>query len=334
MDGLFLHAGWRSAGTWLWQKLRAAPGNMGFYEPLHEYLPYISAAELTRLSPQSWDSRHGDTATPYFAEYAPLLRSEGHGVKLALPRFAYGRFFQGAEPDAALTAYIGQLIDLARAGQKLPVFKCTRTQGRLPWFRAQFPHMRHVALIRQPWAQFCSAWRCQMEDGNGYFLAAPFMVLERNRRHRDVAALTRHFGLVLGLGQHLPLVARQKAWNLAVRLCDAATLYKAHFSLWLLSALAAQAADLVLNGDAPPAQLANALGLASSRTTRPVAAPTRLPALRPEALRRIHAEALSLLAHRIGPAQAARLQPFLAAAEAAAERDLCDSAQGALALSI
>lgn len=330
MEGLFLHTGWRSSGSWLWQRLRDQPGHMGFYEPLHEFLPIINPEQLAALSPQSWASRHGSTVAPYFAEYAPLLRHRG--VQLAQKRFAFDRFFlSAAAQDEALTAYFTQLTALAREQGKIPVFKCTRTQGRLPWFRAQFPHWRHVALIRQPWTQFRSAWRCHTQDHNPYFLAAPFMVLERNAGHLDAGALARSFGLPLGWGRYLPVSVRLRGWKLAVQLLDARTLYKAHFALWLLNTLAAcGAADAVLDGDAPPAQLAGAFGLEAGRGARPAFAPPPYwPGLTAASLRRIHETGLKTLAYRTSPAMAARLRHWLEAAEAVAARDLYEAPQAA-----
>ena len=332
MEGIFLHTGWRSSGSWLWQRLRDQPGHMGFYEPLHEFLPIINQAQLAELSPQSWASRHGATIVPYFAEYAPLLRPDGQGVRLAQKRFAFSQFFlNAAAQDEALAAYFTQLVGLARERGRLPVFKCTRSQGRLPWFRTQFPHWRHVALIRQPWTQFRSAWRCHAQDGNKYFLAAPFLVLERNTGHRDVGALAQGFGLPLGWGRYLPLNIRLKGWKLAVQVLDAGTLYKAHFALWLLNTVAAcGAADMVLDGDAPPATLAGAFGLEAGRGTRPVfTPPPHWPELTAAAVQRIHETGLRTLAYRINPAMAARLRLWLGEAETMAARDLCEAPQAA-----
>jgi hypothetical protein len=330
-EGLFLHTGWRSSGTWLWQQLRDTKEYMGFYEPLHEFLPTMSRQNLHNLSPQSWGSRHGKTLSPYFAEYEMLLRPDGKGVQLAQRRFAFSRFFMDAAAcDDELSAYFNNLADLARTQRQLPAFKCTRTLGRLAWFQGQFPQMRHVALIRQPWAQFRSAWRCYAADGNKYFLATPFLVLERNTAHADVAALTQRFGLPLGWGRHMPLAARLKAWKLAVRLLDSGTLYKAHISLWLLNTLSAcGAADLVLDGDAPPTELANALGLNVGPEVRPVfPSPPSWPKLTPERLRCFHDLALETLAHRISPATTQMLRGWLGAAEDMAERDLLTAACG------
>ena len=335
MEGLFLHTGWRSAGTWIWQMLRDQPGHMGFYEPLHEFLPGMSQAQLAGLSPRSWASRHGAGIAPYFAEYAPLLRTQGQGVALAQKRFAFNRFFlSAAAQDAPLAAYFTQLARLAQEQSRIPVFKCTRSQGRLPWFRAQFPHWLHVALIRQPWTQFRSAWRCHAQDGNKYFLAAPFLVLERNAGHRDVGALAQSFGLPLGWGRYLPLKPRLKSWKLAVHLLDAGTLYKAHFALWLLNALAAcGAADVVLDGDAPQAAIARTFGLEAGRGIRPVfVSPPRWPELTAAALQRIHETGLRTLGYRISPAMEARLRPWLGAAEAVAARDLYQAPQAAAVL--
>lgn len=330
MDGVFLHTGWRSGGTWLWQKLREHPGHAGFYEPLHEFLPGMGRRALGEISPQSWKSRHGASTSPYFTEYAPLLHGTGKGVQFALPRFAFSRFFLGPQAqDEPLAAYIGHLVAQARAQGLNPVFKCTRTQGRLPWFRAQFPQLRHAALIRQPWTQFRSAWRCFAQDGNKYFLAAPFLVLERNPEHSDVAALAQHLSLPLGWGRHLPLGLRLKSWKLAARLLDAGTLYKAHLALWLLNALAVYEADVpVLDGDAPPAQLAGNFGVAAGRMAPPPFTPPPFwPSLSPEELHHIHETALAILSPRLSPALVLRLQGWLTAAAAAAARDLHSAAR-------
>ena len=77
--GIFLHSGWRSCGTWMWERLREHPGIRGFYEPLHEDLGTLKPRDVGLLRPDSWQSGHG-TGAPYFAEFAPMLQKRG-GVR-------------------------------------------------------------------------------------------------------------------------------------------------------------------------------------------------------------------------------------------------------------
>jgi hypothetical protein len=327
MDGIFLHASWRSSGTWLWERLRNQPSCMGFYEPLHEYLPGMTARRIAGMRSTSWQSRHPEMATPYFAAYTPLLngaRPFRKGVKGAAPGFSFDRFFLGAdESHPELQAYIQQLCDVAHAAGQTPVLKFARSQGRLAWFAANFPTYRHALLLRQPWTQFRSGWRCLAEDENPYFLAAPFMVLERNTNSPDVAALIAALGLPIQPST-APILARLKHWLATIRSTSPETLYKAAFALWLLNAIhALPAATLVLDGDAPPSTIAAPFGLDAGHAQRPPAiTPGRPPHLTSSAVQSCHAAALAALAHRLTPALRARISPWLAAAEVQAARDL------------
>src|SRR5262245_47471573 len=55
-QAVFLHTGWRTAGTWLWSRFRARPDVMGFYEPLHERLDDLALHEIPELRADTWDS--------------------------------------------------------------------------------------------------------------------------------------------------------------------------------------------------------------------------------------------------------------------------------------
>jgi len=43
---IFLHSGWRSCGTWLWEALRECRTVRAYYEPLHEDLDSLDRAAL------------------------------------------------------------------------------------------------------------------------------------------------------------------------------------------------------------------------------------------------------------------------------------------------
>src|SRR5580698_7486356 len=145
MNGIFLHASWRSSGTWLWERLRSQPEYMGFYEPLHEALPSLTLRKIASSQTSNWQSRHTEMSRPYFAEYAPLLKRSKifryrRGVALAHRSFSFDRFFmEKADRHEKLYRYIKQLCNTAQMAGKRPVLKFARSQGRFSWVAAQFP---------------------------------------------------------------------------------------------------------------------------------------------------------------------------------------------------
>jgi hypothetical protein len=328
MNGIFLHSCWRSSGTWLWEKLRTQPQHLGFYEPLHEFLPSMTSPQIDSLHSAGWRSRHPRMSRPYFAEYAPLLKENGilrqrKGVAGAQTQFSFDQFFMNArQPHERLYSYINRLCDTAYAAGRLPVMKFARSQGRLGWFARHFPQHTHALLIRQPWSKFRSAWRCLVEDGNPYFMAAPFMVLERNAHEPAVAALIRAFDLPVGEGCFGPRGVN--AWMRKARRLEPRTLYRAMLALWLLNtANALPAAALVLNADDPPEALASAFGLAlAPEPPRPAATLHARPLLLLSEIRASHDTARAAIAPHIDPALRAQLESWLAAAEAEAANDL------------
>jgi hypothetical protein len=48
-QAVFLHTGWRSAGTWVWSRLRELDTATGFYEPLSNVLAELSLADVRRV---------------------------------------------------------------------------------------------------------------------------------------------------------------------------------------------------------------------------------------------------------------------------------------------
>ena len=89
---VFLHTGWRTAGTWRWARFRALPWVEAYHEPLHENLDTLTAGYILRHRADTWASGHPALTLPYYHEYAPLLRSTG-GVEGFHAKFATEDFF-------------------------------------------------------------------------------------------------------------------------------------------------------------------------------------------------------------------------------------------------
>jgi hypothetical protein len=245
-QAVFLHSGWRTCGTWLWEALRESPGVRAYYEPLHEDLQTLDRAALARFSPDSWDSGHSPGA-PYFAEYAAALRPSGRGITLYDRRFAFDDFFRDpAAPDPALRAYLTRLTEIARAEGRVPVMKFCRSLGRVPWLAHHFPHALHAVVLRDPVAQFLSA-RHQMTHGrNGYFIVSPFVILARNAAHPLLADAIARLGVKLPPHVSRDLgITRLVCTNHVAHLTWAER-YRGFLALWVATAVTALCADVTV----------------------------------------------------------------------------------------
>jgi len=235
---VFLHTGWRTAGTWLWSRFRALPWVQAYHEPLHEILGSITPASLSLTHPDTWDSGHPSSLGPYYHEYAALLRPAG-GVGGFHPSFSTEDFFADAEQDQpALRAYLQGLIDQAVARGRQPVMKFCRSLGRVAWMRRNFPLAVHVVLLRNPATQFESARRYLARRANAYFLAMPCAILLRHRALPQVADV---LGLLGARLPALPSAASQDdvlrasvAWIEAV---EPEQRYRMFLAFWLLCVL-------------------------------------------------------------------------------------------------
>ena len=232
-DAVFIHSGWRSTGTWIWSEFRSRPDVMAFYEPLHELLKDIKLEGIRHASPSDWDSHHPD-GPPYFEEFTSLVRRRG--VARYHRSFAFDRFFlREDQRESRLHAYLSSLIELAHGSGKLPVLKFCRSHGRVAWMHAHFPNALHLAVLRDPLAQWNSAWR-QAKSGNPYFLAAALAILARHAAEPMVAHFAKRLGLSLrGL--------RQRSFERTLEQCDrhvrssnTAALYRSYLAFWLMSA--------------------------------------------------------------------------------------------------
>jgi hypothetical protein len=248
---VFLHTGWRTAGTWLWSRFREVPGTHCFYEPLHEAMASLSRDEIARVRSNSWASGHPALARPYYDEYAGLLNADGIGVRAYRPGFAIDRLLCPPEAElAGLGTYFGGLIAAARENGAVPVMKFCRSMGRMAWMRQNFPQAVHVAVLRNPASQWASARRQYARHDNPYFMAATLRTVAANRGAPMVERM------IDALGVRLPVLAGGDiAEDLAVCVADMArrtpeAAYRVFLAFWLLAALsAAGAADMVVDTD-------------------------------------------------------------------------------------
>jgi hypothetical protein len=167
---VFLHCGWRTRGTWIWNRFRRMRAVAGFYEPLGETIGELRAGTLADITADSWPSGHTGLERPYFDEYRPLLRTGRPGVRGYRARFATSGFF--AEPDCG-------------------------SSGRIDWMRRHFPDAVHIVVLRDPFEQYASSAQKFAANGLGYFLGRPLLLLALNRDLPLVGRAIRHLGVEL-----------------------------------------------------------------------------------------------------------------------------------------
>ena len=251
--GIFLHAGWRSCGTWIWERLRDMAGVQAFYEPLHEDLARLRTRDIGLLRPDSWQSGHG-LGAPYFAEYMPLIGAAG-GVHGYAARFAFDDYFRAADQDdPALERYLRSLVANAGVHDRLPVLKFCRSLGRIPWLETRFPNVLHAVILRDPQAQWRSARRQMEHNGNRYFVVAPFVILARNASNPLLAAAAERLavkwppGLGLGLTGDLS-VTSDACWRHVSRI-NWQDRFRAFLALWVASGITSlQGSAIVIDAD-------------------------------------------------------------------------------------
>jgi hypothetical protein len=310
-EALFLHTGWRSAGTWIWQRFREQPNVMAFCEPLNEWLAEATAETLHEPRPEIWPSRH-PAMRPYFSEYAPLVTSRG--IAGYDRKFAYDQFFASpSEPMPALERYLRRLCDLAEANAKLPVLKFTRSLGRVEWMRRYFPQAAHIVVLRSPLAQYRSAAKLHAQ-GHRDFLTLPIALLAYSQRRPLIADVLQRLECDLR-----PLRARTlRRTQLAVEHFIAQglpdELYRAMLAFWVTTTLTSiPFADVVVDaGNLHESaayrrqiedQMAALSGVAVSLESAARPASDEIAALAPshETVRRLHRAAQGLLATFITP---------------------------------
>jgi hypothetical protein len=167
VDGLFLHAMFRTGSTYLFHKLRSLSSQLICYqESLHEMTVLANNDPLLLLQDagrqKAFRLRHPVLRRPYFQELHdawPLWQNT-----LAIES-VYHRFFDQSFDDH-LGAFFHSLFTSAR---RRPVFCETRTHFRIKPLRDLFGGT-HVYLWRNPWDQW---WSYQVEP---YFNAILYLL--------------------------------------------------------------------------------------------------------------------------------------------------------------
>jgi hypothetical protein len=315
--GIFLHTGWRSAGTWVWSRFRALQTVTAFYEPLHPILGDLRAADIPALEP-TWTSGHPTLTAPYFTEYRPFIQDNAHGVVGYRKSFGTDRF--GPVSDAgfpALRAYLKNLCDQTTNQGKTPVFKFCRSLGRLTWFKSAFPEAMHAVVLRNPASQFASGWLLHRQWSNPFFVAAPFRVLGLNQAEPIVKQVIEVCGVRLPPTPVTSIDDYAAACEQYVRTVEGDNAYRAFLALWILCAWrSADDADLLVDldrlgqspeyGSALRAQVRAQVDITPSfNGARDLVAETRRNAARMKGIdgrliRPIHASALNFMASQKG----------------------------------
>jgi hypothetical protein len=247
---VFLHCGWRTRGTWLWNRFRGMHGVTGYYEPLNEHLAWVLPSTLGSTNAESWASGHQGLNRPYFDEFRPLLRPGRPGVPRYQSRFATSGFFATSDsPLPGLNRYLRGLIDAAQERGEQPVLKFCRSIGRIGWMRRHFPDAVHIVVLRDPFSQFASALRQYVRNGNAFFLTMPWRLLAADRDLPPLSACIRH------LEVELPRQADERACDASLRAGTPASWYPGFLAFWVVTAATIpDEVDLVVDSDA----LANA----------------------------------------------------------------------------
>jgi hypothetical protein len=245
---VFLHCGWRTRGTWIWNRFRGLRGVTGYYEPLGEQLAQVRTDTLAAINAESWPSGHRGLDRPYFDEFRPLLRTDGMGVRGYQTRFATGDFF--AAPDSALPElqlYLRELLNASAERGEQPVLKLCRSIGRIGWMRQHFPDALHIVVMRDPFTQFASALRQFVRNGNAYFLAMPMLLLAMNRDLPAVSHCVRQLGAELPDSSRVGLALCEAT----LRSSDPDSWYRGFLAFWIATAATLpDAVDLVIDSDA------------------------------------------------------------------------------------
>lgn len=249
-QAVFLHTGWRSAGTWVWSRLRELEAVTGFYEPLSNVLAELSPADVAASRP-TLTSGHPPLDAPYFDEYRPFLQEGVRGVTGYRKRFSIDRFTRG--PDAefpALQAYLRNLCAHTVERGSVPVVKFCRSSGRLPWLKQAFPDAMHVGVLRNPASQFASGWLLNQQWSNPFFVAAPFRVLGLNLSDPLVRQVIEVCAVSLPPPSSMPDDAYAMACEQYARTAEGNNAYRAFVALWMLCALRmAEGVNLLVDMD-------------------------------------------------------------------------------------
>jgi hypothetical protein len=235
MTAVFLHSGWRTGSTYIWNQFRRQPGTLAYYEPLHERLDR-PGEDLTRVHWDAETSHHPALDAPYFSEYRPLI--EDGRIGLFQPEFSYRRFFLSAEDqEPALRRYLQMLIEHAGERNRKAVLGFSRSLGRVGWLKQNFDAV-HLRISRNPRRQWASIHHQRAKYRNPYFLVNQFLISGQNRTHPALRPLIERYDIPLiqtscvsndialyqkifdGIGSHIAYMVFYYLWRLTQAMAE------------------------------------------------------------------------------------------------------------------
>lgn len=192
MSAVFLHSGWRTGSTYVWEKFRRDDGCVGFYEPFNDLLTRLSPVGVLLTSRHDGELRHPQLDRPYFHEYIPLLGDKGH--PLFRDEFICRNYFVANRPLPEQQRYIESLLDLAYKAAKRPVLGFVRSLGRVAWFKERFKGV-NIVLLRSPFSQWVSGQKLATERGYKFFDPMHFLILSQAKGSEPAIEHARHHGV-------------------------------------------------------------------------------------------------------------------------------------------
>ncbi len=245
MDAVFLHSGWRTGSTYVWNKFRRLSSCMAFYEPFNDLLASLTAVGVLMTSRHDAALRHSGLDLPYFHEYLPLLGAKGH--PLFRDEFVCRDYFAADEKLPEQRLYLDSLLALAAKAKKTPVLGFVRSLGRVAWFKRELEGA-NIVLIRSPFSQWVSGQKVAADGGYKFFDPLHFLILSQARgsaqavEHALAHRIPRYENLPTNAGR-LMLADMVKAATPALR-------FSVFASVYFLSLMAALPhADLVIDVD-------------------------------------------------------------------------------------
>lgn len=244
-DSIFLHSGWRSGSTYLWNKFRELSETCAYYEPFHESTASYTKAFVAGNRPNAWHSRHPKLASPYATEYLPLVRSVG--VPEYRDAFALSRYFSKPDELPEL-AYLQKLQTHAWQNEQVPVFGFCRSLGRAASIKSHLSGV-HLLLMRDPLQQWlsCRSYRIG-NSASAYFELSHFLILALAAKGTSGYHLARDLNIPVIAGKNVPkqLAKLQKV----IPKIDDEWSFRVFLTVYVLSYLyALPYADLILDID-------------------------------------------------------------------------------------
>jgi hypothetical protein len=241
---IFLHSGWRTCSTYVWNKFRRQRACLAFYEPFNDLLGSMSSAGVLMTGRLDTGLRHSGLDQPYFHEYLPVLGEKGH--PLFRDEFVCRNYFVVDQALADQKLYLDSLLSLAAEAEKTPVLGCVRSLGRLAWFKRELAGI-HIVLVRSPFSQWVSGQKLAAE-GYKFFDPVHFLILSQAEGSEPAVEHARHHRIP----RHERLTSNAAKLMLTdmVNCAASAVRFGVFASVYFLSMMAALPyADLVIDVD-------------------------------------------------------------------------------------